>query len=364
MAAKRDFTLVFPENGLETTTEFGRLPPGMTADAENVRAYETLQERKRGGSRPGLSKLIPPQVNGDFPIQHLNIIVDPTTPALAAEADAGGSGVPDTSTNNLRLRNPGRTVRSGGSGRPTNRNIGDSIPPAEFELADYTADQSVNGDGSPLTVTLNEAVAAGSLLIALVVIDNVGAAQAAPTVENGNGDAYSLQDTVSFTYVDAGTDSHSVVHRLYRLDAAGIADDMDIVVTPEGPDAVIYATLLRITGHDLTVPIGPIVQDSLNSTGTGQAELTSLVVGPVTVDTNPALVFMAVAIDSSEGLGSPIFDADDGYTVLIGNSLFISSYALTMKEVSSGQTPSISSIETTGAGSIRAYGSFAFSIRS
>lgn len=111
---------------------------------KNVRAVDPATDRVRGASRPGLSKYIPATVSGlaGFPVQHLNVIVDPQTPATLGSFTGttgiiGGvpgvtSGTPDPSTNNRftstgnptdrRSPTSGRTVPPGGSGVPLVRN--------------------------------------------------------------------------------------------------------------------------------------------------------------------------------------------------------------------------------------------------
>jgi hypothetical protein len=76
----------FPVGGVDVSCEFSRQPPGTAADAENVRSFDTLEDRMRGGSRPGLSKFIDERVNGVSVIQHLAVLVDPTTLALSASS--------------------------------------------------------------------------------------------------------------------------------------------------------------------------------------------------------------------------------------------------------------------------------------
>jgi hypothetical protein len=52
----------FPAQGVERTTEYQQQRDGTTARGVNVRAFETLTGRARGGSRPGLTKFIDAQV--------------------------------------------------------------------------------------------------------------------------------------------------------------------------------------------------------------------------------------------------------------------------------------------------------------
>jgi hypothetical protein len=113
--------LTFPERGLDVSIELESQPAETTPDAVNVRGFEPSTNRQRGAARSGLVKYIDDRVNGLSKIQHLNIIVDPTTDALISD-DAEGE-ISDPSTNNLSVRNPGgrRRLRRGGSGRQPNR---------------------------------------------------------------------------------------------------------------------------------------------------------------------------------------------------------------------------------------------------
>lgn len=54
--------VVFPTNGIDLTSEFGAQPPATTPTANNVRGFEMLTQRDRGGSRPGLVKFIDQQL--------------------------------------------------------------------------------------------------------------------------------------------------------------------------------------------------------------------------------------------------------------------------------------------------------------
>jgi hypothetical protein len=86
MPQSQEVPSAFPVGGVDVSCEFARQPAGTTADASNVRGYETLEDRLRGGSRAGLAKWIDARVNGDALIQHLTVLVDPTTLALSASS--------------------------------------------------------------------------------------------------------------------------------------------------------------------------------------------------------------------------------------------------------------------------------------
>lgn len=145
--------LEFPLGGIDTSTEYQGQPPGTTADAVNVRAQDPLKEMFRGGSRHGLSKLLPDQVNGNAPIQSLSVLVSVDPEALTTDYREGDARslpsqnpdfvedvdwVTDPSTNNDANgvggeRNPGsdRAVPQGGSGRPPRRTAA-QVPPEAF----------------------------------------------------------------------------------------------------------------------------------------------------------------------------------------------------------------------------------------
>lgn len=89
----------FPKAGVDRAGPFGRQPnrPGRdgtymrtTARGVNVRAFDPLSLRDRGGCRPGLRKFINAVVNDVFITQHLNVIV--TTEQLMATLQPSQSG--------------------------------------------------------------------------------------------------------------------------------------------------------------------------------------------------------------------------------------------------------------------------------
>lgn len=124
----QDVGVNFPTTGLDVTCEFGRQPADTAPAGVNVRAFDPIANRYRGGSRVGLVRHIDATIFGDFPVQHINFLVDPQAGALNADSDNQLPGyVPDPSTNNNSNRNgspgsPPRYVPPGGGGRPSNRN--------------------------------------------------------------------------------------------------------------------------------------------------------------------------------------------------------------------------------------------------
>lgn len=125
---------VFPTLGVSVAGEVGTQPEGTTPRAVNVRVVDPIEERRRGGSRPGWSRLVNARVNGNAPIQHLALLVSTSYLSRNTDSSASEGGVllppvwsssatvTDPSTNNnaagLGDRNPlPREVRVGGSGR-------------------------------------------------------------------------------------------------------------------------------------------------------------------------------------------------------------------------------------------------------
>ncbi len=113
----------FPLSGIDLAHEFDRQPISTTPVGVNVRSFPPLGERGRGGSRGGLSKYIDDLVEGVNVIQHLNLIVDPTTEALNTDDDVM------TPTRPFFDAKSGNFIRTGGSGRVPLRRIVVSPPP-------------------------------------------------------------------------------------------------------------------------------------------------------------------------------------------------------------------------------------------
>lgn len=83
--------LHFPAAGIDLSAAFSRQPNKPVADkvyarttpaGQNVRGYEGLTTRVRGGSRNGLSKFIPVAPVADWLIQEMNVIVITETGAV------------------------------------------------------------------------------------------------------------------------------------------------------------------------------------------------------------------------------------------------------------------------------------------
>lgn len=89
----------FPKAGLDVAGPFGRQPTRQdkngvyvrtAATGQNLRCFEAATGRDRGGSRPGLTKLISTQVNGTWIVQELSIVS--TTNSSIAAVQQSNSG--------------------------------------------------------------------------------------------------------------------------------------------------------------------------------------------------------------------------------------------------------------------------------
>lgn len=226
---EQEFGAVFPVAGLDVTSEFARQPADTTADAVNVASFDTLADRCRGGSREGLNKFNPDRVVDATMVQHLCVLVDPQSPALRTDGDAGGA-IADTSTVNPAInRVAGRFVRPGGSGRPSSV---PTNPPAPGDIAriqlksqgtDASADQrTMSFDAQPESTE--------SVIVVIVLM-----LASAPGVEIDSITNANLND---YTQIGGYEEvekvgSYLVASMWYKTASAGAADT-DIRVTPGG----------------------------------------------------------------------------------------------------------------------------------
>jgi hypothetical protein len=185
--------LAFPVSGIDLTTEFEEQRQGTTQEGVNVRTYEPILNRARGGQRAGLGRYIDHTVGvldaegSDAPghvIQHLAIIVDPTVEGLLSDDDllGGPRRVNDPSTSNRRLRIPlgqTRTVRAGGTGASTQKGqprktltitavdqtkqqgdvftfAGTEFSSSGLEILDSLTTATLRSKGSPATAALGD----------------------------------------------------------------------------------------------------------------------------------------------------------------------------------------------------------------
>jgi hypothetical protein len=114
----------FPFGGLDVARHFGRQPvrktiqeqkySRTTPSAFNVRSYDAIDGRLRGGSRSGLTRYIDAQVSGDRLVQGLNSIVGTGYTAPGGNVQPSQSGrlvtLVAVSNGNVKVANPGDTA--------------------------------------------------------------------------------------------------------------------------------------------------------------------------------------------------------------------------------------------------------------
>lgn len=154
----------FPLSGVSVAGEFNRQPAGTARHGVNVRAFDPIAFRGRGGGRPGLVKFNPATVAGANLIQHLNVIVDPTVDALTPDysgPDAQPVPGPDGGT---------LLVRPGGSGIAPSRSKRRSSPPTvdRFKQKESGYFPSVEALSMQGAVAFDNNVDAGNLLVLVV----------------------------------------------------------------------------------------------------------------------------------------------------------------------------------------------------
>lgn len=89
-------SLPFPVNGIDENIAYGLQPEGTTPDAKNVRAFDSLARRLRGGSRPGLTKWFANQIEGTNDILNMNRL---TTTPLSSQGLMTDIPIGQTKTN-------------------------------------------------------------------------------------------------------------------------------------------------------------------------------------------------------------------------------------------------------------------------
>lgn len=82
MAKRTPVEFPFPLKGLDENWAFRRQPEGTTPECLNVRPFDSVGNRLRGGQRDGLSKYIAGAVNGTNHIQALGYVTKPADPVL------------------------------------------------------------------------------------------------------------------------------------------------------------------------------------------------------------------------------------------------------------------------------------------
>lgn len=94
MGQKRQLDLKFPTGGLNRRLAFQTQPPWTTPSCLNMRSFDTVAGRERGGSRPGLGKAYSQQLGSGAPVRLLaGVTVGLADPLQYSTDDFGGTAM-------------------------------------------------------------------------------------------------------------------------------------------------------------------------------------------------------------------------------------------------------------------------------
>jgi hypothetical protein len=91
MGERKQTSFDYPLKGVNENFAYRQQPEGTTPDALNVRAYDPISKRQRGGQRNGLSKYITAAVNGSQPIQAISQLTTAYDPTIVVQGLLIGS---------------------------------------------------------------------------------------------------------------------------------------------------------------------------------------------------------------------------------------------------------------------------------
>lgn len=294
--------LEFPLGGLDVVAEFQEQKPGTTPVAVNVRAFDTIARRARGGSRPGIvhyaPDAVPANVSLDMTIQHLNVIVDPHATALPQEFETPGDDWVEDPLN------PDKYVPPGGWGNPGGSDPDDD-PGAAIALVQSQIDWVPfnNSDSSQREITWATPPTNGNIMVVIVATqdDQFVSPGATVTVTNTAGSSYSMLGTYSSM---TKTDN---IHTLsiWIREAVSGSNENTVKVTPN-QDISLLTVMSEWVGMD---PAGAFDAFAKTEDSVGANPMT---VGPVTIEGDNEMVLAAY-------MGGFVVDtvtAPAGYTLL------------------------------------------------
>lgn len=87
MAQVNPAPLLFPIKGLHEGVGYDFQPPATTSDSLNVRSFDILKNRLRGGRRPALSRFVQDAFGGATPVQSLSKVTSATGTSSVFESD-------------------------------------------------------------------------------------------------------------------------------------------------------------------------------------------------------------------------------------------------------------------------------------
>lgn len=338
----KDVPLQFPLAGLNVATEFGR-PPKLTAPvAANVRAHDALANRKRGGSRPGLSRLAAGRVPaGANLIQHLNVVVDPTEPALAA------GGTLDLAGDELYEdpHSPGTYVRKGGSGIQMGRNVSHTLAntPASIAFVRKQHEFFFDAADGTRTMTLSTQPGLNNLLVVVVttLVANVGAGPTACRVSflrNALLNEFT-QLGAPLGYADTrynvgqATEGVYEMSMWYRIADAGANDtSIRFTVANGGVGRNVSVSVLEYSGADAE---GPSTHWDKGESA-DDVTTTSLALPAINMNGTPGQLVVA-AFAQTGGTST----APSGYTERFGDNVATSGYSYAFDKIGAGTTAQV-----------------------
>ncbi len=305
----QDVAIVFPVVGVDKSTEFQRQPPDTSASASNVRSFDTIADRARGGSRHGLSKIVDERLNGVALIQHLCVLVDPTTAALSVNTIPEGESTTTDPDGDL--------VRVGGSGDQYNRNVTPSqglLPIAylQSKIQNYNF-----GHDPEITIALDDNPSRATLIVAIIAQTKQGASPTTPTVRDSG--------ILTTAYTQAGsTRSCTVIlsECILTIWFFYYNNDGGDVMIAIPTDESFVVTLLNYAGA-LTSPLGQSGGLS-NQTSSAGGLMTGSAITPVAQDELIIAAFMSTNSPDSAtaGGGFTLRQSHTGGEVLESNIQF------------------------------------------
>lgn len=250
-ANENNIDLPFPLGGLDVTAEFQEQKPGTTPEAINVRGFDPIARRARGGSRPGIAHYAPGPVPADttldMTIQHLAIIVDPHATALPQNFETPGDDWVEDPLN------PGTFVPPGGWGNPG------GAPDAEAALAFVQSDvEGFDFTSVESTANFPTTPGDGSFILAILATGS-NTLNVTLTVTNGALNAFTRIGAYK-RFSKAGVE-HSL--SLWWKEAADGASEMAVKVTPSAT-ADLLIGMMEFSGP-AAAPVGDTANNSGNA---------------------------------------------------------------------------------------------------
>lgn len=342
MAGEQEVGAIFPVAGLDVTCEFDRQPPDTTPGAANVRSFDSLQFRNRGGSRFGLSRYVNETVNGVAQIQHLALLVDPQDPALNAPVDQGT--VLDPSTNNLSQRNFGRLVRAGGSGLQPNRN---DPRRGNVEIVQFKEYNFGNVSG-PSSFTLDAQPGLNNDIVVFVLTQDLFGTGMVDVTNVRNANLNTYRQVGDSGYVSNFVGVHSTGNQLqafYKAVSSG-APDQTIQIDPGG-SCFMTAFAVEVRNAATNGPVSNKAKSSDTTTG-----LATWAVGPLALNNTTGQMVLAAFSLINAGV-----TATGGYTKLAGSVI-----AVVHRDGLSGVGPENPTVNVSGGSSADGFCSIAVAL--